>query len=572
MEPRIHLSLLGTAIGWVAFLCTIPVCAQTNSQARIVRLSFVEGNVTIQRPDVQGWAEAPVNTPLEQGFQLSTGEGSFAEVQFENGGAIRLGEQSRLEFARLEMDSGGRKIDRVELRQGYATFHPLISRLGESLKVGTSLGTLTAQGGTQFRVDLDQNMERVEVISGSVEEQSTLGPMTIEKDSVLVMQPGAAEPLSVSQGITKDDWDGWVADREAHSDSMAAGPSPSGYEDDGDGTPYGWSDLAQNGNWTDVQGEGEGWVPTATVGWTPYSTGEWCWYPGSGYTWIGAEPWGWLPYHFGSWEYVPGVGWVWFPGSLRTWSPGQVTWYQGPGWVGWTPRSHRKNFTTACGNSCGGGAVTTATFRQGGMLTPSRMLRINPTSGTTVNQPGASPTTTAMLPGALVAQPGAPAQGYQGNVVQTQGGYGNTGASRGMSRGSSPNPNSPIIYDPQQGTYVNTYPTQRPVVQPAFPTTPTGPNNVAPTGSSPGWAQPVPVGGGGPSASPTPGQPATQPAFPASRPSPEYRPATPRPAEGMSGTTHVGGGAPPESHASPAPAGGGHSAPSGGGSSGGGHH
>jgi hypothetical protein len=41
--------------------------AQHYSHARVVRLSFAEGTVTVQRPEVPEWAKAPVNTPI-QGF------------------------------------------------------------------------------------------------------------------------------------------------------------------------------------------------------------------------------------------------------------------------------------------------------------------------------------------------------------------------------------------------------------------------------------------------------------------------------------------------------------------------
>ena len=93
MKPRIHhlhLFAIPTFL-LVALVTSIPSWAQDSSRARAIRLSYVEGNVTIQRPDAKDWAQAPMNTPLQQGFKISTGEASFAEMQFENGGAIRLG-------------------------------------------------------------------------------------------------------------------------------------------------------------------------------------------------------------------------------------------------------------------------------------------------------------------------------------------------------------------------------------------------------------------------------------------------------------------------------------------------
>ena len=500
MKPRIRFSLGILTAGFIALLTVIPVWAQSYSHARIVRLSFVEGDVTVQRPDVQAWAEAPVNTPLQEGFKLSTGENSFAEIQFENGGTIRLGQLALLDFTELELAPNGGKINHVELRQGYATFHPLSSDRGDSLQVGTPYGTLIAQGGTQFRVDLDQGLERVEVFNGTVEVQSNLGAMTIEKDSVLVMQPGASEPTIVSQGITKDDWDQWVDDREARVEMPPTGPSPNTYAGDAAEATYGWTDLLQYGSWSNVPGAGYGWTPTlVTTGWAPYSSGQWCWYPGWGYTWIGAEPWGWLPYHYGGWDFIPGRGWVWFPGSLRTWSPSQVTWFHGPNWVGWIPRPHRKDGAIACGNNCGGGVVSTSTFRHGGLLTSNLMLGVNPTTGERVSEPGIIPTTAAKLPGPAVSLPAAQSQGFRGNPAHAPVGAGiptTATTSPGARHAGAATPNSAIVYDPQQDSYVNGHRVTTPHESPASPAGASAPTTPA---ANPGLIQPVPVGSREPS-------------------------------------------------------------------------
>ena len=484
MKPRKCFTLAFIVVAGIALVSAIPSAAQSNPQPRVIRLSFVEGSVTIQRPDVPSWAEAPANTPLQQGFKLATGENSFGEIQFENGGAIRLGERSSLDLTELALDASGGEINRVDLRQGYATFHPLRSHSEISLQVETRLGVLTAHGGTEFRVDLDQSLERVEVFEGSVDEESNLGSMTVEKDSVLVLQPGSAEPTAVTQGITRDDWDQWVADRESHAEMAANSPPPAEYSDDSEETPYGWSDLAQNGVWTEIPGEGAGWIPTVSVGWTPYSAGQWCWYPGWGFTWIGSEPWGWLPYHYGGWEFVPGKGWVWFPGSLKNWSPGRVNWYQGSDWVGWIPsHPHHRRPTVACGNNCGGGAVSTGTFHRGGLLTHTQMLGINPTTGTNVNAPAINPSAAVMLPGPVVTPPTSQRHGFSWNSPQPRTATGiaaSPNAVSGPRRGGTTNHNSSIVYDPQQGTYVNSGHAASPVTQPASPVVPPLANTITP--------------------------------------------------------------------------------------------
>ena len=494
MKSLIRYTILAAA--FIVLLAVSSGYSQDNSHARAVRLSFVEGEVTVQRPDVQEWAKAPVNTPLQEGFTLATGENSFAEIQFENGGAVRLGQLSALQFTQLGLAADGGKINRLELRQGYATFHPLPSRVEESLQVSTPYGRVNAAGGAQFRVDLDQGAERVEVFEGAVEAESNLGKMTVEKDTVLVMQSGTSDPTVVSQGISKDDWDQWVDDREAQVGAPPSGPSPENYGDDATQVTYGWNDLSQYGTWSNVQGVGYGWSPNGIAsGWAPYSTGQWCWYPGWGYTWIGAEPWGWLPYHYGGWNFIPGRGWVWFPSNFATWSPSLVTWYHGPNWIGWRPRPHHRDDSLNCEHHCGGGVVSTSTFRQGGLLTSNLMLGFSPTVGERVKDPGITPAASAFLPGPAVARPPMQGPGRRGNPSVAP--FGDSRSTAGplpprVRRPGAANPDSTIVYDPEQNRYINSH-------RPTRAQESTGPATAAsgfhtPT-NNPAMIQPVPVTG-----------------------------------------------------------------------------
>src|SRR5690348_14180741 len=77
------------------------------SHVRIVRLSFVEGTVTVKKPDLADWSTAPVNTPIEEGFKLSTSQESFAEVEFENTSTARLGQLTLVNFDQLVLSPNG---------------------------------------------------------------------------------------------------------------------------------------------------------------------------------------------------------------------------------------------------------------------------------------------------------------------------------------------------------------------------------------------------------------------------------------------------------------------------------
>ena len=473
--------------------------AQEYSHARIVRLSFVEGQVSVQRPDVQEWAEAPVNTPLQEGFKLATGENSFAEVQFENGSTVRLGQLSLLEFTQLGLLSGGNKLNHLTLSQGYATFHALIDG-GDQYQVTTPNGELTPDGKAIFRVDLDQGLERVEVFKGIVNFSGSLGEWRLVQNQTLQLQPGAETPSILSEGITKDEWDNWVSEREQNASLPPSSPSPQLYSDNVSDLLYGWNDLSTYGMWSYMPGYGYGWIPAGVgYGWAPYTLGRWCWYPGFGYTWISYEPWGWLPFHYGEWAFLAGTGWIWFPGRFGTWSPGLVTWYSGPGWIGWVPSGRNVRTTLnpcANGHPCGA-VISTTAFQNGADVNPRVVMPVNPLDGRRIDHPGVQPVGTGLLPGAPVPpptrnttrQPGTDPTsgtirvtrmvdsepGVRPTTVNAPSGEAAGAATRHVVTIPAPRvtaPRATIVYDPASGRYVNN-PTApaAPVTPAAAPTT-----------------------------------------------------------------------------------------------------
>lgn len=110
-----------------------------------------------------------------------------------------------------------------------------------------------------------------------------------------------------------------------------------------------YNSLSPYGSWVPVNGYGYGWYPAqAGPGWQPYQDGQWVW-SDQGWTWISAEPWGWATYHYGRWIYDSYYGWTWIPGT--TWAPAYVSWYQSPGYVGWSPLPPDNNFFLEIGIS-----------------------------------------------------------------------------------------------------------------------------------------------------------------------------------------------------------------------------
>src|SRR5277367_5652765 len=98
------------AIWAVLAAAFLVVSASAESKARIVRLSEVEGTVRIDRAAGDGFDKAFINLPVVEGSKLKTGKDGRAEVEFEDGSALRLAPDTEVEFTRLALGDDGRKF------------------------------------------------------------------------------------------------------------------------------------------------------------------------------------------------------------------------------------------------------------------------------------------------------------------------------------------------------------------------------------------------------------------------------------------------------------------------------
>ncbi len=387
------------------FLATVALAGQPKgvesnngySHVRIVRLSFVEGTVLVKRPGSAEWAKASVNTPIEQGFTVSTAGGSFAEVQFENGSTARLGQLSKLRFDELAMAASGAKINRFSFIQGYGTFH-LVPQHGDEYAIAAGNTQITPRGKAEFRTDVRPDGRlRVEVFDGSVDVKDPNQLAKLTKGKTLEFNRQALTAFDISRGIRGDSWDNWVQKRDQQAE-LAYNDSPVGI----DSQLYGWNDLDAYGEWAFFPGFGYGWAPFEPAGWTPYALGQWSWYPGFGYTWISGEPWGWLPFHDGFWNYDPGFGYFWIPGDLSMWYPALVDWYSGPGYIAWAPMG--TGGAPACRTANCIIAVRPGTLQNGLQVNSNTRVHIAAGQLARISAPAIAPGATAMLSGTPVQE------------------------------------------------------------------------------------------------------------------------------------------------------------------------
>ena len=124
-------SLGKTLAIWAALAAAfLVVSASAESKARIVRLSEVQGTVKIDRSAGDGFEKAFMNLPVIEGCRVKTGKDGRAEVEFEDGSALRLAPGSEVDFTRLALGDDGQKFSTLQLVSGtvYGNLSPEKSR------------------------------------------------------------------------------------------------------------------------------------------------------------------------------------------------------------------------------------------------------------------------------------------------------------------------------------------------------------------------------------------------------------------------------------------------------------
>ena len=297
------------AVSLVAGWLTVPSFA--DSQARIVRLSQVDGDVQVDRNTGQGYEKAFLNLPVTQGTKLRTGTDSRAEIEFEDGTTLRLTPGTAVEFPELaRRDSGGRSSN-LELKSGTAYLN-FKGDKQEQFTLGFGQEKLMLAKQAHLRIEMKDTNASVAVFKGEVDVDSPSGKVNVEKKHSASFDLAGSAPYTLANSLEPDPYDEWDKQQDQYQQRYSASNSFSPYS-------YGTSDMNYYGSFYTVPGYGMMWQPFLIGSdWDPYMNGVWSWYPGAGYTWVSSYPWGWTPYRYGSWTYLSSYGWFWQPGS--TWA------------------------------------------------------------------------------------------------------------------------------------------------------------------------------------------------------------------------------------------------------------
>ncbi len=311
--------------------------------SRVVRLSYLDGDVSMQPAGIEEWSRAHLNRPLISGDSLYTDRASRVEMEVGTA-TVRLDERST--FRLLNLDDANAQI---ELTAGTLSLNVRQVFEGQTYEIDTPTLALVIDNPGQYRIDISPQGDStmISVIDGN-------GDVYGRDNASYRIQSGESYRFHDSQLSDyevfdlprQDDFDRWCYERSERYDRS---PSRRYVSED----VIGYADLDDYGSWSSAPSYGSIWYPSRVdTGWTPYRDGHWSWIDPWGWTWVDDAPWGFAPSHYGRWANVNNR-WGWVPGPRHgrsIYAPALVAFVGGGGFsvsissggpVGWFPLGPR---------------------------------------------------------------------------------------------------------------------------------------------------------------------------------------------------------------------------------------
>lgn len=301
----------------LATLVLLTVSVPAFASPRIVRLSYLAGDVRIDRNKAAGVEHAILNMPVVEGTRIfADSEDARVEIEFENGSTIRMVGPGEINFRQLRLIENGSKQTLVEVNRGIAYFDFKVQN-DDDIRVMLRDRDLALRKSSHFRVQVGDPDTTFSVYKGELELQGQSNLVTVRKNETLSLDSNDHERYYLSRSVSALEGDDFDRERNEYRNSYARSDAYR-YSGVDYGSPYsyGLNDMAYYGGYAYYPGFGYLWRPAGFgIAWDPFSYGAWSYYPSAGWVFVSAYPWGWTPYRYGNWYNVPGYGWCWGPGG-----------------------------------------------------------------------------------------------------------------------------------------------------------------------------------------------------------------------------------------------------------------
>ena len=283
---RFALRLISLSFLTVVFAAS----ALAESHVRIVRLSYVDGDVEIDKGDGRGFISAFMNMPVVHQSKLWARDG-IAEVEFENGSSIRLTPDTIVAFNDLSSDGDGRLFTKVELTQGTAYFD-VRHRDPDTFELQLGRQRVELPQSAHFRVDSESHEFEIAVLGGQVQVANGQNDeVAAKKGETVHLDVDEPDTYQLANGVGTENYDVWDNQRSSGHDQVVS-------------TAATWNGTSSSsnqnltGNYPYIPGYGFGWGSTTLL------VGNSCGYSGFGSPFGYGYPYGLSPYSVGY-----GSGW-----------------------------------------------------------------------------------------------------------------------------------------------------------------------------------------------------------------------------------------------------------------------
>ncbi len=181
----------------------------TTEPQRLARFDYISGNVTWRAKESDSWSKAKDNLPLSQGAQVWVTEGGRAEVRFDDGSLLRLGNGAVVTLQSVYSDSQG-KFTQIKMLSGLITLR--LRQENSIYQVNTPIVTVNAAGPARVRVGVEDTVE-VGVRLGHVTIEGKQGKATLNSGDYVALHD-ADTPYHITNLPPADSWERWNDERD----------------------------------------------------------------------------------------------------------------------------------------------------------------------------------------------------------------------------------------------------------------------------------------------------------------------------------------------------------------------
>jgi hypothetical protein len=290
--------------------------AWADPPARVGRIAWLAGDVSLSAQPGAAPAGAVLNWPVTTGNVLVTGPSGRAEVTI---GSTALDLDVGTEVDVEQLDDAQM---RLRVTRGSLAVRTANAQDAAMTVVQTPQGRFGEQQPGSFRVDVRDAAVDGTAWRGNVGFTADGGTAyTFTEGQHARFVPGSNGVVMSLLGASTDDFQ-----RFAQARAGLRPPAPAGRYVSAEMT--GAEALDAYGQWSSSPDYGAVWLPRVAADWAPYRYGHWAWVSPWGWTWIDDQPWGFAPFHYGRWALWQGR-WAWVPGTYAArpvYAPALVAW------------------------------------------------------------------------------------------------------------------------------------------------------------------------------------------------------------------------------------------------------